>query len=210
LPNVGNIGNLYAMYGLMRAAMLARPVPVWTFCEHEWQPEYDRWLVDKQTKFGVNAGSWPAGYALPWYTWDKCPNAVLSTEYALLILQKTVPGVYDPLASLEDLLRHQADRLTSFESLLKVCWRNLEREQQLEFLRSFEDLLHSQADRLESFEDLLNAAIGELGAAQQVVFLRSFEDLLRRQAQAVASFEDLLKAYNAAVQPALQMFVEKE
>ena len=203
-----NIGNLYAMYGLMKAAMLALPTPVWTFCEHEWQPEYDRWLVDHQTKNGENAGSWPAHLAVPCI--DGTGNAVLSTEFALLVLQKAVPDRYDPLASFEDLLRRQAERLESFESLLKAAWDRLGREHQLEFLRSFEDLLGSQAERLESFEDLLSAAMGELDWLHQLTFLRSFEDLLRRQAQALASFEDLLKAYNAAVQPALQILIEEE
>jgi hypothetical protein len=80
-----NIGNLYAMYGVMKASMTAQPEPIWwyncTCGTHEWQPEYDVSLNDSKIceddKCYWNPGSWG--------------NKVLGTEWALLILQKVVP-----------------------------------------------------------------------------------------------------------------------
>ncbi len=124
------------MYAVMKAALLAPPPsPVATFTDshgtsYDWQALYDQWIVKNQVKAGKpEAGSWPAGSALPWST-SANSNAVLATEYALLILEKVAP-VYDPLASFEDLLRRQAERLASFESLLKVAWGDLAGGQQL-------------------------------------------------------------------------------
>jgi hypothetical protein len=77
----GNIGNFYAMYAVMKAAMTAQPTVVWTFGTHWWQNgtgEYDDWLVANQNP----DGSWPA-------QWDS--TRVLSTEWALLILEKVAP-----------------------------------------------------------------------------------------------------------------------
>jgi hypothetical protein len=73
-----NIGNYYAMYGVMKAAMTADPGPIWNFCGHEWQPLYDAWLITNQNP----AGFWGPG---PW------GNEILCTEWALLVLQKVVP-----------------------------------------------------------------------------------------------------------------------
>ena len=76
-----NIGNLYAMYGVMKAAMTAQPEPIWWFnCtkgEYEWQEEYDQWLNESQN----DEGYWPPSYG----------STVLGTEFALLILQKVAP-----------------------------------------------------------------------------------------------------------------------
>jgi hypothetical protein len=185
----GNIGNLYAMYGVMKAAMLAQPDTVWDFCGYEWQPIYDRWLIDEQV---LPEGYWNGEYALPAH--GGAHNAVLATEYALLILQKVIPPRYDPLASFEDLLKRQGEALTSFEDLLKLSWDELDRGLQLEFLESFEDLLRSQAELLESFEDVLKARFDALNPLERVSFLRSFEALLKKQAELLESFEDLLKA----------------
>lgn len=88
--STGNIGNLYAMYGLMKAAMTAQPEIVWDFCGHEWQPEYDAWLIDTQriepdySPGDPEYGSWPPQYDT---------TGVLATAWALLILQKVAPGV---------------------------------------------------------------------------------------------------------------------
>ncbi len=86
-----NIGNLYAMYGVMKAAMTAQPDPLyerhgWFNCtkeEHEWQPEYDQWLNESQN----DEGYWPPSYG----------STVLGTEFALLILQKVAPKRQNPL-----------------------------------------------------------------------------------------------------------------
>ena len=87
-----NVGNIYAMYGVMKAAMTAQPQPlnpVWDFCGHEWQPEYDAWLIDNQEE---DDGYWEAT------DWG---DDILNTEWALLILQKVVPPV--PVPSLTPL-----------------------------------------------------------------------------------------------------------
>jgi hypothetical protein len=80
-----NIGNLYAMYAVMKAAMTAKPRPIWWFGDHEWQPEYDDTLLAVQDTNPASPyyGSWP----LEWGYFQ----IMLSTEWALLILQKVVP-----------------------------------------------------------------------------------------------------------------------
>jgi len=97
---------------------------------------------------------------------------------------------YDILPSFEDLLRQQAERLSSFEDLLKLTWQSLTWPQKMECLKSFEDLLREQADRLLSFETLLWWPWPQ--PAVNFQYLQSFEDLLRRQASLLKSFEDLL------------------
>jgi len=181
-----NIGNIYAMYALATAALVANPQEVWDFCGHEWQPEYDRWLVDNQTN-----GFWAARGALPWAAEGQ--SKVLATEYALLILEKDAPIPYDPLTSFEDLLRRQANALLSFETLLKTNWSALGWTERMLFLRSFEFVLREQAERIESFENLLHAASDRLTDLQRTNFAKSFEDLLKRQAKLLASFEELLE-----------------
>ena len=85
---VSNIDNLYAMYGVMKASMIAQPEIIWWYnCSsgnHSWQEEYDEWLNETQ----LPDGSWPAG------GWG---DEILNTEWALLILQKVVP----PLLTIE-------------------------------------------------------------------------------------------------------------
>ena len=80
--NINNIGDLYSMYGVMKAAMTAQPEIIWWYnCSignHSWQEEYDAWLIDNQH----DDGYWPAQYD---------GTGVLATEWALLILQKVVP-----------------------------------------------------------------------------------------------------------------------
>jgi len=185
-----NIGNLYAMYGVMKAAMTADddPIkkglqPVKTFCGHDWQEEYDHWLV-KDPRQNAN-GSWsPGPYS----------DYVLATEWALLILQKVVPPPpYCPLQSFEDLLKSQEKLLKSFEDLLNETWDELTPAEELEFLESFEDLLKGQEKLIKSFEDLLNMRWDKLSHEDQIGYLRSFEELLKSQEELLFSFEDLLK-----------------
>ena len=191
--DISNKGNFYAMYGVMKAAMTADDdlikkglQPVKTFCGHDWQEEYDEWLIDKQID-----GYWTAHWGKPGE-----PNTyrVLGTEWALLILQKVVPPLpYRPLQSFEDLLKSQEELLFSFENLLNRTWDELSTAEQLEFLESFEDLLKSQEDLLKSFEELLIMRWDELSREDRISFLRSFEDLLKSQEKLLFSFEDLLK-----------------
>ena len=77
----GNIGDLYAMYAVMKAAMTAQPDVVWTFGDHDWQPEYDEWILANQHDDGYWTG--------PYGTTEG--KRVLGTTWALLILQKVAP-----------------------------------------------------------------------------------------------------------------------
>ena len=81
--DTSNIGNIYTMYGVMKASMTAQPEIIWWYnCSidnHSWQEEYDEWLNGTQ----LSDGSWPAGGG-----WG---DENLNTEWALLILQKVVP-----------------------------------------------------------------------------------------------------------------------
>lgn len=75
--NWGSIGDLYAMYGVMKAAMTVSPAIV-MFGAHDWQAEYDPWIIANQHPDGY----WPGG------GWG---NAELNTCWALFILQKVAP-----------------------------------------------------------------------------------------------------------------------
>jgi hypothetical protein len=192
-----NIGNLYAMYGVMKASMLAKPVPpapevsIVYYGEHHWQNEYDRWIIDNQTEDGGRC--WPGQYAVPGIH-GRTNSKVLATELALLILEKVAPKErYEPKESFEDLLKSQAELLFSFENLLNRTWDELTPAEQLEFLESFEDLLKSQEKLIKSFEDLLNMGWDKLSREDQIKYLRSFEELLKSQEKLLFSFEDLLK-----------------
>jgi hypothetical protein len=75
--NWGAIGDLYAMYAVMKAAMTTTPAIV-LFGEVDWQAEYDPWIIANQHPDGY----WPGG------GWG---NEVLNTCWALFILQKVAP-----------------------------------------------------------------------------------------------------------------------
>lgn len=78
-----NIGNMYAMYAVMKAAMTATPAVIWNFTVHTWQKEYDDYLVNaSQVK---PDGYWPATGR------ESAPTQILATEWALLILEKIAP-----------------------------------------------------------------------------------------------------------------------
>ena len=81
--NWGGFGDLYSMYGVMKAAMTAQPEIIWDFCGHMWQEEYDEWLIANQV---LPDGYWTGGYG---------PDGgrLLATEWALLILQKVIPPI---------------------------------------------------------------------------------------------------------------------
>jgi hypothetical protein len=81
-----NIGNLYCMYGVMKASMLAQPGPapgIVNYGIDNWQDEYDVWIRDHQV-----AGHWDGQYA---EQHDNTDSDILATEFALLILQKIAP-----------------------------------------------------------------------------------------------------------------------
>jgi hypothetical protein len=88
----GNIGNMYAMYAVMKAAMTATPAVIWSFSNststHMWQPEYDNYLVNASQ---TATGYWPATGR------DESPTVVLATEWALLILEKAAPPPPPPV-----------------------------------------------------------------------------------------------------------------
>lgn len=75
-----NVGFSYSMYAVMKAAML-QPNIITQFGTHNWQDEYDTWIIDNQK----TDGSWYGG---SWHT----HNSYLDTAMNLLVLQRVVPG----------------------------------------------------------------------------------------------------------------------
>jgi hypothetical protein len=76
-----NIGDLYGMYAVMKASMTALPDVVWTYGDHDWQEEYDAWILANQHADGYWTG--------PYGTTEG--RRVMGTVWALLILQKVAP-----------------------------------------------------------------------------------------------------------------------
>ncbi len=97
----------------------------------------------------------------------------------------------DPLSSLEDLLRGQAQLLTAFSILLDKTNRTT--NESIVFLDSFEDLLRRQATLYSGFESLLKSQWYNLDCEQQKIFLDSFEDLLHREVRLYARFNGSLE-----------------
>lgn len=85
-----NIGNYYAMYPVMRACVLYGIVaPDGKIDDIDWQADYDSWLLENQDlTVGPNYGSWLWPSDVPYVPTG---HRVLSTEWALLILQKIIP-----------------------------------------------------------------------------------------------------------------------
>ena len=71
-----NVGDGYAMYAVMKASMLAQPDVVWTYGDHDWQEEYDAWILANQ----YDDGHWTGRYSIH-----------MNTCYCLLVLQKVAP-----------------------------------------------------------------------------------------------------------------------
>ena len=97
----------------------------------------------------------------------------------------------DPLSSLEELLRGQAQLLTAFSILLDKTNRTT--NESIVFLDSFEDLLRRQATLYSGFESLLKSQWYNLDCEQQRIFLDSFEDLLHREVRLYARFNGSLE-----------------
>jgi len=74
-----NVGHLYSMYAVMKASLLNS---ITHFGSHDWQQEYDDWLIDNQ----FEDGHWYGGYWIG-------HNDILDTAFALLVLQRIAPGV---------------------------------------------------------------------------------------------------------------------
>lgn len=81
-----NIGNMYAMYGVMKAARTASPARVSLFGAHNWTMEYYNNLVNVTQVKSDGYGYWPGNGNR-----DTSPTDILTTEWALLILEKAVP-----------------------------------------------------------------------------------------------------------------------
>ena len=97
----------------------------------------------------------------------------------------------DPLSSLEELLRGQAQLLTAFGVLLDKT--NRTDNESIKFLDSFEDLLRRQASLYSGFESLLKSQWYNLDCQQQRIFLASYEDLLHREVRLYARFNGSLE-----------------
>lgn len=93
---------------------------------------------------------------------------------------------FDPLVSLEDLIRNQSILITEFEDLLSRTPTNA--EERIMFFYSFEDLVRRQAQLISTFEDFLKKIWYKLSADQQQAFLCSFEDLLNREIMLIDAF----------------------
>jgi len=74
-----NVGYLYSMYAVMKASVLYS-IP--QYGTHDWQTEYDNWLIDNQ----IADGHW---YGSNWIN----HNSWLDTAFALLILQRIAPEI---------------------------------------------------------------------------------------------------------------------
>jgi hypothetical protein len=96
---------------------------------------------------------------------------------------------HDPLSSIEDLLRGQANLYDSFESLLHRT--NTTLPEKISFLHSFEDLLRRQTVLFSGFEALLKLEWFNMDCDGQKKFLASYEDLLHRETFLFSSFENL-------------------
>ena len=96
----------------------------------------------------------------------------------------------DPLSSLEELLRGEAQLFSSFEILLNRT--NTTIDEKIIFLDSFEDLLRRQTVLYSGFESMLKSQWYRLDCGQQRMFLDSFEDLLKRETYLISRFQDHL------------------
>ena len=96
----------------------------------------------------------------------------------------------DPLSSLEELLRGEAQLFSSFEILLNRT--NTTIDEKLIFMDSFEDLLRRQTVLYSGFESMLKSQWYRLDCGQQKIFLDSFEDLLKRETYLISRFQDHL------------------
>ena len=96
----------------------------------------------------------------------------------------------DPLSSLEELLRGEAQLISSFEILLNQT--NATIDETIAFLDSFEDLLRRQASLYSGFESMLKSQWYRLDCRQQRIFLDSFQDLLKRETYLISRFRDHL------------------
>ncbi len=95
-------------------------------------------------------------------------------------------GSHDPIASLENLLRSEAQLLSSFEEQLRNT--NTTLNETISFLDSFEDLLRRQSVLYSGFESILKSQWYRMNCDEQKKFLESFEDLLHRETILFASF----------------------
>jgi hypothetical protein len=192
-----NIGNMYAMYAVMKAAMTATPAVVWTFDNHTWQDEYDDYLVN----VSQNAdGSWPATGR------ETAPTEILATEWALLILEKIAPPPPPPTPwlkeSFEDLLERQADRIKSFEDLVGLLPAA---NRASELLESAENLIVEQEGLVNCFEGMIN--VSSLAQPDFISLLNSAEDLLDRQYDIKECFMGLLNETKPYLQADFPTFV---
>jgi len=85
--NYGNFGNYYAMYAVMKGAILTDPA-IEFIGTHNWYEEYADWLITNQH----STGYWPE--------WSGWYNSDMSTAWAILILKASVFKLV-PVAVLE-------------------------------------------------------------------------------------------------------------
>ncbi len=72
-----NVGDVYSMYAVMKAASLGPGAPLERFGEHDWRREYEEWLVAHQRR----DGTWPE---------DNYAKGARATAWPALVLSRGV------------------------------------------------------------------------------------------------------------------------
>jgi hypothetical protein len=125
-----NLGNYYAMYGVMKGMVIPNP-NVKLIGSHDWYAEYARYIVDEQNAYGGeyvvdHSGFGPSGEG-------EVQNA-LATAWAMLILTPTVvlpgpvadagPDVQDhpPLIAIEFDGSGSYHRAQPIKQIVEYCW----------------------------------------------------------------------------------------
>jgi len=119
----------------------------------------------------------------------RCPSGCLYSNHSARA-RALSPAAFE-LASLESLLRSQADLVTSFEGLLKNS--TLDANASVQFINSFDDLSSRQQMGLEGFDSLVRCGWKDLEEEERIDYTRSFADLLSRQAAIISSHDLLLQ-----------------
>ncbi len=118
-----------------------------------------------------------------------CPSGCVYSNHSSRA-RALSPAAFE-LASLETLLRSQADLVAGFEGLLKNS--TLDSNASVQFINSFDDLSERQQMGLEGFDSLTRCNWKDLEEEERINYTRSFADLLSRQAEIISGHDLLLQ-----------------